>query len=141
MNYNIDKTKNKGEIIMKKMDDVKQKFGVDQMYFYYCRNTENKPVIAVCIIRRGDEYARGVAICSPSDIPMKKTGRKIARDRALKALYTADDFDRIARDEALQVLDDIEVDNYTEFTYKGEFMPEFTTFEKRLFGLIERNMN
>lgn len=123
------------------MKDLKQKFGVDQMYFYYCRNTENKPVISVCIVERGDEFARGVSICSPSDIPMKKTGRKIARDRALKALHNNYDFGLINRAEALYILDEIEVDNYVEFTHKGKYMPELTVFEKLLVGLIERNMN
>lgn len=54
--------------------------------FYYLRSAEGKPVVTVCLARRGSDTARGVAFCAPVDIPCKATGRAIAQGRAVKAL-------------------------------------------------------
>lgn len=60
--------------------------------YYYFRSNENKPRITVCILANPatKEYSRGVAICSKQDNPCKKTGRKIAKERALFALKIKD---------------------------------------------------
>jgi len=55
-------------------------------YLYY-RDRGNRPRITVChISNNGEDWGRGMAICSLKDNPCKKTGRKIARDRAFAAL-------------------------------------------------------
>ena len=53
----------------------------------HLRNRENVPYVTICVVRKGDEYARGISICSYEDMPVKKTGRDIARGRALKAIF------------------------------------------------------
>jgi len=64
---------------------------MDQIY-YYLRDNERKPIITVCLLAYLDREkgplvdARGVAVCSPLDQPVKKKGRGIAYSRAIKAL-------------------------------------------------------
>ncbi len=51
--------------------------------FYYIRDTERKPIVTVCLLDNGDgTWARGVAVCSPDDSPVKKYGRNVAEHRA-----------------------------------------------------------
>ena len=50
--------------------------------FYYLRNENNQPVITICLIKHGDSFSRGVAICSPRDQLDKAVGQYIAHDRA-----------------------------------------------------------
>ena len=54
--------------------------------YYYIRDKMKRPIITVCLLRRGEQLARGVAICSGSDNPCKRIGRAIAKGRAIKAL-------------------------------------------------------
>ena len=51
--------------------------------FYYIRSN-GEPTVTVCLLKReGEEgYARGVAICSPHDNPVKSVGRSLAENRA-----------------------------------------------------------
>jgi hypothetical protein len=59
-------------------------------YYYYFRNAEKKPYVTVCLLvneqNSDGEWSRGVAICSAQDNPCKKTGRKIAYQRAIHAM-------------------------------------------------------
>lgn len=47
-----------------------------------------RPIITVCLLRnwRGEQLARGIAICGGADNPCKQIGRTIAKGRAVKAL-------------------------------------------------------
>jgi hypothetical protein len=56
-------------------------------FFYYDRDDKNRPIGTICFATDGKRYARGVAVCSENDNPCKKTGRRIAQSRALKAFY------------------------------------------------------
>jgi hypothetical protein len=56
--------------------------------YYYHRDSQNRPFITVCLLHDPEtkESARGIAVCSKDDMPMKKRGRGIAYGRALKAM-------------------------------------------------------
>ena len=54
--------------------------------YYYLRDGERKPVVTVCLLEAENERARGVSICSKKDNPSKRSGKKIAKDRAKYAL-------------------------------------------------------
>jgi len=113
-------------------------YNIDQMYYYYLRDDKKQPMVTVCVVRIGSNYARGVSICSPYDQPNKKLGRKYARDRALFSIFNRSITGYISRNEANHVLCIVDNNN---FMYKAEFNPKLTVFEKVLFGLIERNIN
>jgi len=61
-------------------------------YYLYERTEDNKPMITECFLIDGDEYARGISVCSYGDNPCKATGRKIAFERARQALFTRSSF-------------------------------------------------
>lgn len=66
----------------------------ERTLFYYLRDEAKRPVVTVCLrlFSIDDEticLSRGVAICSPKDMPRKATGRKIAADRAYYGLEMA----------------------------------------------------
>jgi hypothetical protein len=83
-----------------------------------------------------------VAICSVNDAPVKKDGRRIAKNRAFRALYNEENAGPVVRWEADYATDFLE-DNARDLLEDGKsvYMPNLTVFEKCLFGLIERNMN
>lgn len=54
--------------------------------FYHLRNSKNQPRATVCLMRIGDDFSRGISICSPSDQFDKDYGRKLAADRALRGI-------------------------------------------------------
>ena len=124
---------------------VAEKYNVDQMYYYHLRDFYNRPVVTVCVVRCGDNYSRGVSICSLSEMPVKRIGRRIARDRALNAIFNKISVMEIKSDRAQDILENIFTkdvkDLYDVMNYKSQYNPDLTWFEKILFGLIERNMN
>jgi len=125
-------------------------FKPDQEYYYYLRDRKYRPIVTVCIMRKNDEYSRGISVCSDLDIPIKKEGRRLARKRAIKALFSKKNDMYIKRYEADALMDymldvsfdwDIPTKIYDEFYCKSTYMPSLSVFEKILMGLIERNMN
>ena len=59
--------------------------------FYYVRKgpgggSKGIPVATVCLVETPTGWARGVAVCSVRDNVSKRTGRNIARGKALKAI-------------------------------------------------------
>jgi|GEM_PF-2543680 hypothetical protein len=77
--------------------------------YRYLRDNSGAPRITICLMMDGGNgrFGKGVAICSPKDSPCKNTGRKIARDRAIAAMYnkTMDGLP-IQRDEAVDTVHD-----------------------------------
>jgi len=59
---------------------------VDSIKFRYFRDNQNRPIITECAIETPIGVGLGLAICSPMDMPCKKVGRNIARQRASFAL-------------------------------------------------------
>jgi hypothetical protein len=67
-------------------------------YYYYIRGYNRAPLITVCLVlytkdegapKEVKRAARGISICSPSDMPIKLEGRKIARKRAIHAALSS----------------------------------------------------
>jgi len=101
------------------MDDI-----IGKKVTYYLRNDKNQPITTVSIIKDTlGNTSRGVAFCNSCDNFLKDEGRFRAHHRALKALFKEKSFSKIGRPELLK--DDL-------FTYKCEFMPKLTKFEKEL---------
>ena len=97
-------------------------------FFYYMRDGENKPRVTVCLILDESEYrvvARGVAICSFKDQPIKSKGRNMAAGRARSALMNKWENDSITRWEADYVIED----TGWNFFYKSEYEPSLTDYE------------
>ena len=96
-------------------------------FFYYLRDGEGRPVITVCLMDDGVQFARGVAICSLKDNPMKKIGRGIAYERALHGFVTRSTGLVVNRDEARIVQQRVAMN--PPFAYKsygeGKWFPEF----------------
>lgn len=124
---------------------MKNTYNVDEIFYYYMRDKNSRPVITICIASFNGKYARGISICSPFEMPIKKEGRKIARKRALKAMfneYTGDEINRTEACLAISYLYKNKNQKYIfDFEFKSEYEPELTGFEKLFVGLIERNMN
>lgn len=118
-----------------------KKYHVDKMYYYHLRDMESRPVVTVCIVKKGDCYGRGLSICSKKDMPVKAKGRTIARNRALRAVHNQEFDGEINRFEANEVLCEtiVRIDrdtlNLLNFKFKTEFNPELTNFERKLFKL------
>jgi len=67
---------------------MKSKAKADQPYTYYLRDKNHLPVVTVAVEPDGNGGVnRGVAVCSHSDQPCRRVGRKIALTRlqSLKA--------------------------------------------------------
>ena len=59
-----------------------------QVFYYYNRDEQQRPIITVCFITDGVRHARGIAYCSVNDNPCKTTGRKLAWSRAKRAWHS-----------------------------------------------------
>lgn len=100
---------------------------------------------SVCLIMNsnGEPTARGVAVCSPLDPFVRKTGRNIAINRALQALGEKQDngtinFSRFdvhkagyPRPKELQATARLRRAAFT-YGYKSTYKPELTELEKKL---------
>lgn len=97
--------------------------------FYYA-TIEGKPIGTVCLIKEGDVWARGVAICSELDSFVKQKGRHIAEGRARKALKR-----KVSGLPIFRVLpavaNFVKLTNY-EIARKSEYQPLTTKFEDSL---------
>lgn len=110
-------------------------------YFYYLRDKMNKPMVTICLLTDTDIKARGVSICSLHDSPCKKTGRAIARGRALRALKRESAGDPINRSEPYHVL--VHLNNASRGARIGLmlsngkyiFNPILTLYERKLLNL------
>ena len=112
-------------------------------FYYYLRSKKlvnfNSPVVTVCLLQEsnGTVLSRGISICSFKDNPEKSTGKKIARKRALKALYSGRSGDKVTRDEAIGVLmGTLNKDNMVPIV--KEIEKEKSTFLPVLFPIEEK---
>ena len=112
-----------------------------RVYYYYYRNDKRAPIISVCLIKEGDEIARGVTVRSSLDILRKKEGRRWARKYAKRALGSKRSSEPINRPEVLDVISTaldpdknhvIRTKDAHIFDYKSAYEPILTTFEQRL---------
>lgn len=118
--------------------------------YYHLRNEKGEPRLTRCIVKLENEFGIGSALCSLSDFPNKKVGRKIAFNRAIHALERQKDVLPISRDEAFDVIDDVEYALYDldeldeRLYYKGYYTTDkkyLNLFEKKLFLSKESVMN
>jgi len=89
--------------------------------FYYNRDEWQRPIETVCLITDGKDFARGIARCNLElDCISKKLGREIAKGRAVKTMILKKNL------------------GFLDGTLRGQFNPELTDFEKRLFSPPEK---
>lgn len=99
--------------------------------YYYIRDKGNRPMITICLLESGGSVTKGIALCSEKDIPCKKVGRKIARQRAGYALFAFKDSCPIGNDCA-----HLQMESYLYFhktgPFKSSYMPILTDYEEKL---------
>ena len=102
--------------------------------YHYERDGRNRPVVTVCIVDNvAGMVGRGTAVCSRSDNPSKRIGRKIARERAVAALRKGGNNLEIFGEKAFAALSDTSFTEHRQFPfYKSEFNPELTDLEKKI---------
>jgi len=127
---------------------MKRKPGLVEIY-YYIRDKEHKPMISVCLLvnlKRKEVLARGVAICSKKETPCKKknsqqrNGPRIAKRRALQAISTKEDGERIVRDEPLIVISEtiLEENSFSSiFKFKSFWKPEISAREETIINSLK----
>jgi len=99
-------------------------------YYYYFRNAQKAPLVTVCLMTGESEFVRGIAVCSPLDIVSKAIGRGLARGKALRALGTRSNSSPIKRTIVSEIRE--EVGFPKTWKYKSEYMPELSSFERKL---------
>ena len=99
-------------------------------YYYYYRNELNAPVVTVCLLINESRLpvARGIAICSNSDHPVKKVGRRIAYSKAMQAYHKRRTMYPVRSERALSVVRSVNCDDNI-LQYKSTYMPDITDFE------------
>ncbi len=103
--------------------------------WYYLRDKKNLPKVTVCLLRMPGKkrvYARGVAVCGPTDACDQNEGRKLSCLFAIRA-YKGRRMEFIAREEAAKVLSECHA---TFLTEKGTRWPELFNIEKDLRDFI-----
>jgi len=74
--------------------------------FYTLSDKEGRPIVTVCLMHNKTltKFARGVAICSPTENPRKTKGRDKAYGRAIEAAESRLSENVVRREEALTQL-------------------------------------
>ncbi len=114
-----------------------------KILYYYLRDKLNRPLVTVCLGVWGPHHARGISVCSNSDIPNKKEGRNYARGYMLKALGSRTNGEYVTEERCLEVLESVtslhagfqNVDLQSLYMYglpKSAFMPGLSQYEKKL---------
>ena len=102
----------------------------EKFYFYYGRDNQNSPLVTVCLYKKDDKVTRGVAICSEKDLPNKKKGKSIAKDRAIKAMINHCSSNTvISRDRAWKQLCKCNL-SYLDYRPHSNYFPVFSKFEE-----------
>ena len=105
----------------------------EQMYYYYTRDSQNRPMVTTCLIKGERGIGKGVAICSLEDLPVKKVGKQIAKDRALKAYWEKRTDEYVRKDIPILLANMGFTDReYTVTEPKIWFNPTLTEFETKI---------
>jgi len=83
---------------------VKDKDKDKRPKFIFIRDDEGAPRVTLCDIQYNDSKYRGISICSFRDVPKKKTGKRIALDRAIAAIISGRNILPVRREEAFDAL-------------------------------------
>ena len=109
---------------MEEQKEVKERY-------YYLRDEHSRPLVTVCLMKIGEEIARGISLCSLLDFPNKKKGRIKAHGMAMSAMMRKENKYEIVRCDAEDVLS--EVDEGGELgSFKATYNPDLTLFEKEI---------
>ena len=96
---------------------------------YHYGNRYKKPVVTVCLMKKGRQYSRGLTLCSKLDEPNCNDGENKAKGRAKKALMSKQSDLPINRNEAIRLLFE---SNAPPFKFKSEFPVKLTSEEEEL---------
>ena len=110
-------------------------------YYYYLRDKQRKPIVTVCLLKDNKgTISRGVAICSKQDNPVKKFGRRLAKERAVWAAAFKNTFgEPVFRWDVMEHLRDISESCLWKSQYDIEIIGQLTEFEKRIVYREEAN--
>lgn len=108
---------------------MKDKIKIEKEKYYYRRDQKGVPLITVCLVSSNGSTARGVALCSMSDQSSKEKGRKIALERARKALYSKRNWFPI---NALYVFRKTGMTFEDVTPFKCEYNPSLTSLEQKI---------
>jgi len=100
--------------------------------FYHYGYRHEKPVVTVCLVKKGRQFGRGLALCSKLDYPNNSVGTVKAQGRAIKAITRKANDLPIDRDEAIRLLFEADA---PPFKFKAEFPAKLTTYEKELYAI------
>ena len=116
-----------------------------KLYFYYLRCRDDHPVITVCLLGRGDQWARGWSLTHPDDNPCKVVGRYYAMRYARISMENARDELKIISPEMAEqfslanftgdVLDFIEGSMWPGAQHGfefGQYEPDLTDYELKI---------
>lgn len=99
---------------------------------YYGRDDDNRPIVTVCLLEGDFGFARGVAACSPMDNPCKRTGRKIAKERARYAVMNKSQNCVVSSMKGLLAFSRAGMDAADFNWTKSAYNPALTNFETKL---------
>lgn len=121
---------------------------IEKETYYYIRDSKNRPLITTCLIQSDMGTSRGLAICSPIEMPCKKDGRRIAKERALYALRILDNDLPINRSSAKSVVYMVTTGDKifcgltdAKWNFKSRFNPELSNFEMKLLDFVDKDEN
>ena len=103
-----------------------------EFYYYFKDRETNHPNVTICFVVDGNQYARGIAICSEKDNVNKNRGRSLARGRALKALHTGKYTLPTLSERSMRVMHVCDC----HFSHKSSYKPILTGYEERLLNKI-----
>ena len=96
---------------------------------YTYNDSREKPIVTVCLLKKGRQFARGIALCSKQDHIKSNIGEIKARGRAIKAITRKEPDLPINRNEAIRTLFEAEA---PPFKYKAEYPAKLTMYEQQL---------
>lgn len=104
-------------------------------YYYHLRTKEkNEPRLTRCVLKDENGIAIGTSLCGYSDFPNKKDGRARAFGRALAALRHRKNLFPISREEAIDILINVDAD---DLDYSGKS----TRFDRDYKGLYFEDLD
>ena len=104
--------------------------------FYYLRDELDRPMVTICLVAGPKGVGKGVAVCSEDDNPVKKIGKRLARDRAIRSYWTSINDEILQADNAISVIYLVFGEDFRAHDLIGKpkscFNPKLTDYEKKL---------
>jgi len=116
---------------MTKQEEWLKALNVKPFYYYL-----EKEITVCLLVKNGKVVARGIAVCSPSDQFVKKTGRAKALGMALRAAINKEN-NQIIKPRRFILYQPIHPLFKAEiFVYRSYYLPSLTEFEKKLLNKV-----